>query len=227
MKMINGQEVPQHLSMGELEQMLTSSDMQTFALACEALRIHATHEAYLLLKAHIEDKDLYRRRYVMSVIFDWEEASELKQELLHDLKSDHHFLVDTALNNLIYEKIRVEDDAIFSCIERNHRWLDGYYYQVLALVDKNESNLARIIKLFQSCDDPSARITIAERLPAFCTAENYQQIFAMTANDPQPRIRMAACCIAHYFGRMDLLQPFADDPDGHIRNYALRASAMK
>ena len=197
MKKINGQEVPEGISLTELEQMLTSSDMQTFALACEALRLQATHEAYSLLKTHIADKDPYRRRYVMSVIFDWEEASELKQELLRDLQSDRHFLVETALSNLIYEKVRVEDEAIFSCLEKNRHWLDGFYYQVLALVDKNENNAARIVKLFQSCDAPSARITIAQRLPSFCTAENYQQIFDTIANDPQSKIRMAACCIAN------------------------------
>lgn len=227
MQKINGKEVPESISLTELEQMLASHNMQTFSLACEALRIHAAHEAYLLLKAHIADKDPHRRRYVMSVIFDWEEASELKRELRSDLQSDHHFLIDTALNNLIHEKIRVEDEEIFSCLERNHHWLDGYDYQVLALVDKNGSNAARVIRLFQNCDNPSARIAIAEQLSAFCTAENYRQIFDMLANDPQSKIRMAACCIANSHRRMDLLRSFENDPDGHIRSYVLRASAKK
>lgn len=39
MHIINGQTVPPELSISELEQMMISSDMQTFRVACETLRL--------------------------------------------------------------------------------------------------------------------------------------------------------------------------------------------
>lgn len=56
MKTINGQIVPEDLSLSELETMMESSDMQKFAVACEALRLANTHQAYEVLKKRVKGK---------------------------------------------------------------------------------------------------------------------------------------------------------------------------
>ena len=101
MKMINGQIVPENLTLSELEGMMESSNMQTFAVACEVLRLANTQEAYELLKKYLYVSDQYKRRCVLAVIYDYNNASELVSELVQALNSEEHFLVTTALDNII------------------------------------------------------------------------------------------------------------------------------
>lgn len=219
MKRVNGQDVPENLSFAELSEMMDSPHMQTFVLACEALRLAGTHEAYELLKKYIASADKYKRRYVLSVIFDFAESSELSSDLLKALKSKEKFLVTTALDHLVNGKIKIADEEIFACLESCRCWLGCYFYQVLDGVEKSKENLERTLNLYRTCGTDSAKIAIAEHLADFCTPENYLQLYDLMAEHPAPKIRMAACRIAKKFGRRDLLQHFEKDPDGHIRKY--------
>lgn len=65
MRLLNSQVVPENLSLSELSEMLESSNMQTVALACEALKNAATFEAYDLLKQHLDTKDRYKYRFIL------------------------------------------------------------------------------------------------------------------------------------------------------------------
>lgn len=207
------------LSLTELSEMMESPHMQTFALACEALRLAGTHEAYELLKKYIAAADKYKRRYVLSVIFDFAESSELNSDLLKALRSKESFFITTALKHIINGKIKIADEQIFACLESCRSWLDQYFYQVLDGVEKSKENLERTLNLYRTCGTDSARIAIAEHLADFCTPENYLQLYDLMAGHPFPKIRMAACRIAKRFGRRDLLQRFEKDSDGHIRKY--------
>ena len=88
MKIVNGQMIPDDLSLSELEMMMRSADMETFVSACEALRQLHTQNAYDVLKKYISCADLYKKRYVLSVIFDFDCAIELVPELENALQSD-------------------------------------------------------------------------------------------------------------------------------------------
>lgn len=221
MKMINGQIVPESLTLSELEEMMESSNMQTFAVACEALRLANTQEAYELLKKYLYVSDQYKRRCVLAVIYDYNNASELVSELVQALNSEEHFLVTTALDNIIQGKIYVADEQVLACIERNHGKLNSSYYYVLTCIERTEENIERILNLYHTCKEDSVRIAMAESLYSFCNANNYLRLFNLFKDDSVAHIRMVACRIAIDRDRGDLLQNFKQDKDGHIRKLAL------
>lgn len=221
MKMINGQIVPENLTLLKLEEMMESSDMQTFSVACEALRLANTQEAYELLKKYLYVSDRYKRRCVLAVIYDYNNSSELVSELVQALESEKVFLVTTALDNIIQGKVRVADEQVLTCIERNHEKLNRSYYHVLTCIERTEENVERILNLYHTCKENSTRIAIAECLHTFCNSNNYLRLFDLFEDDSVARIRMVACRIAKDYDRRDLLQKFTQDKDGHIRKLAL------
>lgn len=212
--------VPEELSLGELKTMMESSDMQTFMIACEALRLAQNDASYALLKQYIAHSDLYKRRYVISVIFGYPQAAELVPHLELALGSEKPFLWGTALDVIIQEKVRVAEEALFSCIERNWEQVGRYDIYALDSVEKTQGNAGRILKLYQACRDDSTRIAMAGVLYGFCTEENHQTFFQLFQDDPAPHIRILACRIAREHHRPDLLSKFAQDRDGHIRKLA-------
>lgn len=221
MKLINGQIVPKNLTFSELEEMMESSNMQTFALACEALRLANSQQAYEVLKKHITVSDRYKRRCVLAVIYDYSNASELIPELVQALKSEEVFLVTTALDNIIQGRVRVADEQVLACIESNHGKLNSSYYYALTCIERTEENVERILNLYHTCKEDSVRIAMAESLHGFCNPNNYLRLFNLFKDDPVSHIRMVACRIAIDHDRGDLLQKFKQDKDGHIRKLAL------
>ncbi len=219
MKLVNDQVVPENLPIKEFGKMMETSDMQIFALACEALRNNKTHEAYELLKRYIDSKDKFKRRYIMSVIFDFDESMELSKHFLNALQSDDRMFVTTVLEHLIHRNLWVSDEQILSCFEKNHNWLDSYYYQILRGIEKNPQHTERLICLLSTAETNSAKIAVAQCMKAFAAQDNYMRLFELLANSDIAKLRMEACGIAHKFGRNDLLYIFKDDPDGHIRKF--------
>lgn len=220
MQKIRGLMVPEGLSQEELKNMMESGDMKTFSIACEALCLSNTHWAYEVLKQHIAHKDLYKRRYVLSVIFHYPQAAELTSHLEQALKSEKVFLYDTALHVIIQEKVRVSDEALLSCFERNQGKLFRYVCLALETVEKTEANTRRILKLYRTCRDKSFRVGLAETLYCFCCEENHMEFFRLFRDNPAPHIRILACRIAREYHHPELLQEFAQDRDGHIRKLA-------
>lgn len=220
MKLVNGQTVPENLSVQQIESMMLSQDMQTFALACEALRLTGTQDAYTLLKMYIHSTDPYRRRYVLSVIFDFPQASELTAELEAAMKSGTPFLVTTALEQLRAGKAWASEEAILSCFERKHNHLDGSFYSVLSRIQKSPDHCQRILELYSGSRNSSTKIALAECLLAFADVRNYESLYTLFRNDPAPHIRILACRLAKDYQREDWLSSFYTDPDGHIRKLA-------
>ena len=219
MKYLNGQEVPQYCTINDLRTMLESSDMQTFAIACEALRNTQTSEAYNLLKSKLQIKDKYKYRYILSVIFTFDESIELKNYFINAMQSDDRILVNTALNHLINKNLWVTDEQILTCFEKNHNLLDRFYYQILLRIASTSSNISRIIELLNNSKSDSVKIAVAECLSEFATKDNYLDIYCLLANSSLSKLRMEACRIACNLDRNDLLQAFVKDSDGHIRKY--------
>ena len=159
MKTINGQIVPENLSLSEIKKMMETNDMQTFVIACHALRFSRTHEAYMLLKKYITTKDKYKLRCILEVIFDYEESVELVSYLVEALQSKERYLITTALAKIRSGKAVVDDEYIFSCLEKNYKWLDSYDYCILKAVEKSDINTERIINLFNKSDANSVKIS--------------------------------------------------------------------
>lgn len=221
MAMVKGMDIPEGLSPAELEAMMESKDMQTFMIACEALCLENTNQAYGILKRYIAHNDLYRRRYVLSVIFGYPQAAELVSHLEQALCSDKAFLWGTALDVIIQKEVRVAEEVLFSCIERNWSQVERYDIYALESVEKTQANAQRILKLYQACRDDSTRIAMAGVLYSFCTEENHLALFELFRDDPASHIRILACRIARAYRRPDLLAKFAQDRDGHIRKLVL------
>ena len=219
MKFLNGQEVPQNCTINDLRTMLESSDMQTFAIACEALRNSGTTEAYHLLKSKLQVKEKWKYRYILSVIFTFDESIELKNYFINAMQSDDRILVATVLNHLIYKNLWVTDEQILTCVEKNHNFLDGFYYQILLRIASTASNTSRIIELLNNSKSDSTKIAVAECLSEFATKDNYIDIYCLFADSNLSKLRMEACRIAGKFGRGDLLHTFVKDANGHIRKY--------
>lgn len=220
MAMVKGMDIPEGLSPAELEAMMESGDMRTFIIACEALCLENTNQAYKILKRYIAHSDLYKRRYVLSVIFSYPQAAELVPYLEGSLNTEKSFLWGTALDVIIQQDIRVAEEALFSCIERNWSQVGRYDIYALESVKKTQANARRIWKLYRSCRDDSTRIAMAEVLHGFCTEENYLTYYELFRDDPAPHIRILACRIARAYQRPDLLSKFTQDRDGHIRKLA-------
>lgn len=220
MTMVKGMDIPEGLSSTELEAMMESTDMRTFMIACEALCLARSDAAYTLLKQYIAHDDLYKRRYVLSVIFRYPQAAELVPHLEQVLGSEKTFLWGTALEEIIQQDVRVSEEALFSCIERNWSQVGRYDIYSLESVEKTQANARRIRKLYHTCRDNSTRIAMAGVLHGFCTEENYLSFYELFQNDPAPHIRILACRIAKTYHRPDLLSQFTQDRDGHIRKLA-------
>ena len=227
MGLLNGQAVPKNCTLDELKMMLEASDMRTFSLACEALKTMRTTEAYKLLKSRLQEKDKYRYRYIISVIFAFDESAELKDRFLNALQSDDRILMKTALEHLIHKNIWVTDEQILSCFEKHHNCLDGYYYQILLRIAKIERYTSRMIKLLNASTTDSVRIAVAACLTEFATKENFLDIYRLFADSGIAKLRLEACRIACRFDRTDLLQRFAEDADGHVRKYVSQAFSVK
>ena len=225
MKYINGKTVPEHYTIDQLRKMLESSDMQTFVFACEALRNTKKPEAYQALKAKLQEKERYKYRYLLSVIFSFDESAELQEHFINALLSEDMLLVTTALEHLVHKNMWVTDEQILTCFEKHHNNLDGYYYQILRGIARTELHTERMMKLLNCSRSDSAKIAVAECLTDFTTTENYCDIYKLFADSNVPKLRLEACRIARKFSRKDLLQAFANDSDGHIRKYVESFSA--
>jgi hypothetical protein len=84
---------------------------------------------------------------------------------------------------------------------------------------RTESHTIRMINLLNNSQTDSIKIAVAECLTEFTTTENFYDIYELFANSSISKLRMEACRIANKFGRVDLLQAFANDSDGHVRKY--------
>lgn len=218
----NGTEIPESLSIAELECMLESNSMKEFCLAAKALVMKNSLEAYEVLKRHVYNPDIYKRRFILEIIFEYPYAVELKGEIEKALKSEDikGFMVKTALSAIIKFNLEADDEILIDVLKR-HKELDSWYYLVVANLENNEKNFDELLKLYlMRKHNASVRIALAEQLLRFANVENYMTLFNMFEHDEQPHIRIVACKIALKMNRKDLLITFLNDKDGHVRKYS-------
>ncbi len=219
MRRVNGQIVPENLSVDELSSMMETTDVKVLAVACSALQALGTHEAYMLLKHHVNTQDRCKRRLVYSVIFSFPESSELKNQFRKALLSKDLYFVFTVLNHLVHKNLWVSEADILTCFRNHHNQLSSYYYQILYNISRTEDNTQQLLKWMKTAKTDSIRIAVAECLEYVCTEENYLPVLSELQHSPISKIRMVACRIAKNHERCDLLKPFEGDSDGHIRKF--------
>ena len=216
------------VSIKELIQLMETSDMKQFCNVTKELVQRNSKDAYEVLKKYVFSTDIYKRRYVLSVIFEFPYAIELVDELEKALRTENAkaFMTKTIQEVLIKYNIKIDAHTIIQVLKNSD--LDyGWYYQVLETFDISEENIDKLLELYRikrKCT--SIRIVMAEQMLRFANEENYIQLFQLFEKDEQAHIRMIACKIASKMSRQDLLVLFKDDENGHIRKYVTKNAKL-
>ena len=148
--MLNGSPIPYDLPIEELRAMMSSPVMKDFSLACEALSHKNASEAYQIMKAYINDKDKYRRLYVLNTIFRYPEAVELVDFLENAIASDDFLFVEQGLTVVSDYGIKVSEPLLLAAV-RNHCDKLSVAVGALKTLAINESNFEEIKRIFTFC----------------------------------------------------------------------------
>lgn len=209
----------------ELVQRIETPDMERFCAVAKELIRRNSKDAYEVLKKYVYSSDAYKRRYVLSIIFEYSYAMELVDELDKELraKDTKVFIVTTILEVLIKYNIKIDEDTLILAL-KNSALDAGWYYQLIGTFEQSEKNLEKLLELYEiKSQCTGIRIEMAEQLLRFVNEENYVRLFHLFQKDEQGHIRMIACDIAKKMNRMDLLLSFKDDKDGHVRKFAIKS----
>ena len=216
-EMLNGTPVPYDLPIEDLKEMMASSLMKDFTLACEALSYKNDPEAYKIIKAYINDRDKYRRLFVLKTIFRYPEAVELVGYLENAIASDDFLFVSNGLMIAIEYGIKVSEPLLIAAAKK---YCDELYtaLDALRLLTISESNFEEIKSVFTSCTksaekEISGRILCDGYLP-----QKAKELFELFRHDKFAKIRTIALEIGNKYD-FDT-GDFLSDIDGHIRKRA-------
>ena len=216
-EILNGTPIPYDISVEELIQMLSSPDMQDFSLACEALSYKNDVIAYESLKSHINDKDKYRRLYILKTIFRFPNAVELIDFLEGAILSEDFLFVENGLFVISEHKIKISDSLLLSAV---NRYLPKLYTAVGSLItlDISEENFKNLMAIFSKSEDCVQKEVIGDILLYHYLPSKSKELFEMFSCDKYAKIRIFAIKIAKKYGYD--LSVFLSDEDGHVRSFA-------
>jgi len=217
---LNGARIPYDAPIDELEAKMASKVMKDFTLACEALSYKDDPKAYEIMKFYINDKDKYRRLYVLKTIFRHPQALELTGFLKSAITSEDYLFVEHGLFVIADYGIKVPDDLLFSVIYKN---LDRLSSELCALkaLDISEENYIRLTELFKKARSCGRKRTIAEVLSEQYLPSKAKELFELLSKDELPSIRILGVKIGSEYGYD--LSAFFSDVDGHIRKQAAKS----
>ena len=211
---LNGSIVPYDLSFDELVNMLHSSTMKDFCLACEALSEIKSQEAYKVLKQYLYDKDKYKRLYVLKIIFKNSLAVELTEELEKALLSDDILFVEAGLFIVKEYNVRVKENILKEAIIKNFDSL-SYSLSSISVFEASRENFDFIVKLYEKSNE-SVKFEIISETLYYSYGKLYsQEIFDLISNSKNDKARYYAAKLAIDCG-FDITQ-FQNDKNGHIR----------
>ncbi len=218
-EILNGDVIPYDLPVDQLKEMMASSVMSDFSLACEALSYKNDSEAYRIMKSYIGDKDKYRRLYILKTIFRHHEAAELVDFLEEAIASDDFLFVENGLLIVADYQVKVAESLLLSVVDQYLPQLD---LGILALktLDANETHYSELIKLFKKAEKCSQKELISEILRGKYLPLKSKELFDLFSNDFFAKIRGLALEIGKKYG-FDI-GGFLSDADGHIRKAAKR-----
>ena len=216
-EILNGARIPYELSIEELSKMLSSPIMQDFSLACEALSYKNDDAAYEAMKNYINDKDKYRRLYILKTIFRHPKAVELDGFLENAITSEDFLFVRNGLIVISEHQIKVSDSLLLSVVTKH---LPNLYTAVRALntLDICEENYTKLTALFSKAEQCSQKEFIGEILANKYLPSKSKELFELFSHDKFGKIRIFAIKIAKKYGYD--LSVFLSDEDGHVRSLA-------
>ena len=216
-EILNGTRIPYELSVEELSKMLSSPIMKDFSLACEALSYKNEVAAYEAMKPFINDKDKYRRLYILKTIFRHPNAAELVDFLENAISSDDFLFVENGLIVISEYKIKVSDSLLLSVVDKH---LPKLYTAVRSLTTLEicEENYTKLVALFTRAEQCSQKEFIGEVLADKYLPSKSKELFELFSCDKFAKIRLFALKIAKKYGYDFSI--FLSDEDGHIRDLA-------
>lgn len=219
-EILNGTRIPYELSVEELNKMLSSSTMKDFSLACEALSYKNDDASYKAMKSYINDKDKYRRLYILKTIFRHPNAVELVGFLERAILSEDFLFVENGLIVISEHQIKVSDSLLLSVVT-NH--LPNLYTAIRSLntLDICEENYANLTELFSRAERCYQKEIIGEILTSKYLLSKSKELFELFSRDRFAKIRLLAIKVAKKCGYN--LSDFLSDIDGHVRNLAMKS----
>lgn len=213
-EILNGTPIPYDLPIKDLEEMMNSSVMKDFSLACEALSYKNDPAAYRIMKSHIDDNDKYRRLYVLKTIFRHSEAYELIDFLENAIASDDFLFVKDGLTVISDYKIKVSEQSLTAAVSKH---LPKLYSEIRALstLDVSSDNYVYLTELFKEAKLCIQREIIAEILIEKYLITKPEGLFDLFRRDGFAKIRLLALKIAENHGYS--LSSFFSDMDGHVK----------
>lgn len=213
-EILNGTPIPYESSIDELKQLLSSPAMKDFSLACEVLSYHKTREAYELMKSFLNDKDKYRRLYILKTIFRHSEAVELVDYLESAISSEDFLFVENGLIAVSEYKIKISETLLLSAVKKH---FDKLYTAINALKTLNvcEHNYNELMNLLRN-----SNVCVQKELLCEIIAEGYlplkaKELFDLCRYDKFAKIRLYAVQLGKAYG-FDISE-FSTDVDGHVR----------
>ena len=216
-EILNGTRIPYELSVEELSKMLSSPIMKDFSLACEALSCKNDVAAYEAMKPYINDKDKYRRLYILKTIFRYPKAIELVGFLENAITSEDFLFVENGLIVISEHQFKVSDSMLLSVVTTH---LPKLYTAIRSLntLDICEENYTKLTALFSKAEQCSQKEFIGEVLADKYLPSKSKELFELFSCDKFAKIRWLAVKIAKKYGYD--LSVFLFDEDGHVRNLA-------
>ncbi len=216
-EILYGTRVPYELSVEELSKMLSSPVMKDFSLACEALSYKNDNAAYEVMKSYLNDKDKYRRLYILKTIFRHPNSVELVDFLENAISSEDVWFAENGLRVISEYRVKVSDSLLLSAVNKH---LHELYTSVRSLItlDVTEENYTNITMIFSKAEQCVQKEVIGEVLIHNYLPSKSKELFELFSRDKFAKIRLLAVNIAkeyHYD-----VSAFLSDEDGHVRKLA-------
>jgi hypothetical protein len=216
-EILNGAPIPYDAPIEKLKKLLSSPSMKDFSLSCEALSYSNNPEAYDIMLSHIDDKDKYRRLYILKTIFRHPHAVELIDRIEAALTSDDPLFVRTALIVIATHNIKVSDALLLSTVAHNLPELCTEL-QALHALAPSEENYLRLTGLFNKAITCSQKEYIGEVLSSQYLPAKASDLFELFRQNPFAKIRILSLNLGKRYG-FDI-SDFLHDSDGHVRKMA-------
>ena len=209
--------IPYESSVEELIKILSSKDMKDFSLACEALSYKDDHKAYEAMKSYINDKDKYRRLYILKTIFRHPDSVELIDFLESAITSEDFMFVENGLFVIYEHRVKVSESLLISAVNKH---LHGLYTAVGSLItlDISEENYREIVKIFNKSKQCAQKEVIGEVLISGYLPSKSKELYELFGCNEFGKIRLFAVSIAKEYNYD--FSAFLSDKDGHVRKFA-------
>lgn len=222
---LNGMKIPYDNSVSDLEKMIITGDMQTFATCCEALSVNPSVEAFNVLKSYLNSPDIYKRRFALEVIFNHPMYSNVIPELEIALNDNNMFIVRTALTIIYEKKIPITKDIIFTVLEKKGHDIGEYDFLSLDVVvsKNNDADFIRCFNLYKTYKSNTSKQTVLGSICQNIVSDKYwEYLYDEFKDDENDKIRMCACQLASEHLDIIRMRYFSNDKNGHIRKYVAK-----